>query len=245
MNRFIADLHTHTLLSPCGDREMMPELIIETALRKGIDIIGITDHNSTKHCRLTEHYAKNRNIFVLCGAEVTTMEEAHCLVFFPTHEHLNQFQNFLEENLPYIPNSPDFSEDQVQIDEDMNIVYQEPRLLTNGLKVSTKKIEQEVHRLDGIFIPAHIDRRRYSVISQLGIIPFDLQYEAVQISILGNKEEILKQHSYLKNKTFIRSSDAHSLAEIGMATSVFEMGTCTFEEIRKALLGMDGRKVQE
>ena len=45
MNRFRADLHNHTLLSPCGDIEMTPAHIVEAALTKGYDIIGITDHN--------------------------------------------------------------------------------------------------------------------------------------------------------------------------------------------------------
>ena len=71
MPLYKADLHTHTLLSPCGDLEMTPEHIIEVALRNGIDIIGITDHNSTRHCKLAEHYSKNRDIFVLCGAVIS------------------------------------------------------------------------------------------------------------------------------------------------------------------------------
>ena len=65
MNIYKADLHTHTLLSPCGDLDMTPEYIIELALQRGVDIIGITDHNATRHCRLAEHYSHNRDIFVL------------------------------------------------------------------------------------------------------------------------------------------------------------------------------------
>ena len=48
MNRFRADLHNHTLLSPCGDIEMTPAFIVSAALRKGYDIIGITDHNTSR-----------------------------------------------------------------------------------------------------------------------------------------------------------------------------------------------------
>ncbi|MEG2070096.1 MAG: PHP-associated domain-containing protein [Bacteroidales bacterium] len=243
MNRYKADLHTHTLLSPCGDLDMTPDHIIELALQRGVDIIGITDHNTTLHCKLAEHYSHNRDIFVLCGAEVTTKEEAHCLAFFPTHESLDTFQQYLNEHLPDIPNSPDFFGDQVQIDEEMNIVYEEPRLLTSGLDVPIEEIARKVHELNGIFIPAHIDKMKNSVISQLGFIPFDLEYEAVELSDKGNAEELKKIHPYLKQKSFIRSSDAHFPDKIGTATCFFEMETRNFEEIRLALMGTEGRKV--
>ncbi len=243
MNIFKADLHNHTLLSPCGDLDMTPEFIIEQALRNGIDLIGITDHNCTRHCRLAEHYSENRNIFVLCGAEVTTKEEAHCLAFFETHETLDAFQRFLDEHLPDIPNVPDVFGDQVQIDEEMNIVYEEPRLLTTGIDANIEAIAAKVMELNGIFIPAHIDKMKNSVISQLGFIPFDLPYDAVELSKHGDKEKILQQHPYLKDKMFTRASDAHLPESIATAPCFFQMETRSFSEIRKALHGEDGREV--
>ena len=218
MNLYKADLHTHTLFSPCGDLDMTPENIISLALERGLDVIAITDHNATRHCRLAEHYSHNRDIFVLCGAEVTTKEEAHCLAFFGTHEALDAFQAYLDAHLPDIPNSPDFFGDQVQIDEDFNIVYEEPKLLTSGLDVPIEVIAAEVKALGGLFIPAHIDKLKNSVISQLGFIPFDLPYDAVELSGHGDRDKILAQHPYLKDKTFIRSSDAHIPDRIGVDT---------------------------
>ena len=240
---FNADLHIHTLLSPCGDLNSTPEMIVETALQKGLDIIGITDHNSTRHCRLAEHYSHNRDIFVMCGAEVTTKEDAHCLCFFETHETLDIFQQFLEERLPDIPNNPDYFGDQVQIDEEENIIYEEPRLLTSGLNVEIDEISSKVKSLGGLFIPAHIDKQMNSVISQLGYIPPDIEYDAVELSEHGNKEKILQQHPYLKKKSFIRSSDAHFLEKIGNVSCQFEIATRSFQEIKKALHNEDGRRV--
>ena len=37
-----ADLHIHTVLSPCGDLEMSPLSILEAARKQKLDIIGIT-----------------------------------------------------------------------------------------------------------------------------------------------------------------------------------------------------------
>ena len=41
-----AELHVHTVLSPCAQIESIPPLIVRSALERGIDIIAITDHNA-------------------------------------------------------------------------------------------------------------------------------------------------------------------------------------------------------
>ncbi|HNX85999.1 MAG TPA: PHP domain-containing protein, partial [Bacteroidales bacterium] len=50
MKNFTADLHIHTVLSPCGDLDMSPDIILSQAMAKKLDLIGITDHNSTRQC---------------------------------------------------------------------------------------------------------------------------------------------------------------------------------------------------
>lgn len=243
VNIYKADLHTHTLFSPCGDLEMTPDNIIALALEKGIDVIAITDHNATRHCRLAEHYSHNRDIFVLFGAEITTKEEAHCLAYVPDYDSLDKLQAYLDEHLPNIPNNPDVFGDQVQIDEEYNIVYEEPRLLTSAIDQSVNQIADFVHSIGGLFVPAHIDKSTTSLISQLGFIPFDLDYDAVELSKHGNKDELLKTHKYLKNKSFTRSSDAHLPDVVGTAPCYLELETRSFEEFRMALHQENGRRV--
>ena len=126
MQIFKTDLHNHTLMSPCGDLDMTPDFIIEEAKRKGIDVIGITDHNCTRHCRLAEHFSHNRDIFVLCGAEVTTKEEAHCLAFFENHETLDLFQKFLDEHLPNIPTHPTSSATKCRLTRSLKSCMRSP-----------------------------------------------------------------------------------------------------------------------
>ena len=146
--------------------------------------------------------------------------------------------------MPNIPNSPDVFGDQVQIDEEDNIVYEEPKLLISGLDVSIEEINKKVKSLGGLFIPAHIDKPKNSVISQLGFIPFDLDYDAVELSKHGDKDKILAEHPYLKGKSFIRSSDAHFPNLVGTSTAIFEMETRSFDEIAMALHGEGGRSVK-
>jgi PHP family Zn ribbon phosphoesterase len=167
MKFYRADLHIHTLLSPCGDLEMSPANIVAKAKEKQLDIIGITDHNSTKHCRLTRKLAEKEGISVLCGAEVNTKEEVHCLAFFETDDKLELFQEFLDKQLPPVKNDVHRFGYQVVIDEKENIIEEVEKLLLTGLHAGIDEVEKVVHELGGIFIPAHVDRPYCSILSQL------------------------------------------------------------------------------
>ena len=238
-----ADLHIHTLLSPCGDLDMTPSEIVRLAKERGLDIIGITDHNTTKHGRLAREYGRQAGIYVLTGVEITTKEEAHCLAFFDSDEDLDTFENYLQENLPDIPNDTDKFGYQVQIDKEENIIYEEPKLLLSAIDKTVEEIAGKVHALNGLFIPAHIDRPKFSIPSQLGFIPFDLDIDAVEISHNTNREDYLSKNKYLKQKTFIQSSDAHYPDRIGSAHCYFNIENFSFEEIKWALHQKEGRSV--
>jgi 3',5'-nucleoside bisphosphate phosphatase len=244
MNSFRADLHVHTVLSPCGDLEMSPAAIVETAARRGIDILGITDHNSTKHGPLVNKLAQKKGIFVLCGAEVTTREEVHCLAFFENFEILGAFQQYLDSHLPYIKNDPRYFGYQVVLDEEEMIVEEEERLLISGLDQGLDQVEEEVHRLGGLFIPAHIDRPKYSLTSQLGFVPPGLKADALEVSRFTTPEKIAEQFPWIASYTFIRSSDAHHPDAIGFGITIFEMEHRSFDEIRKALHRTDNRSTR-
>ena len=60
MQSFFADLHIHTVLSPCGDLLMIPQNIIDKAIEVGLDMIAITDHNSAKNVETTVELALAR-----------------------------------------------------------------------------------------------------------------------------------------------------------------------------------------
>jgi len=79
LKEFKADLHIHTCLSPCAELEMSPRAIVKTAVKKRIDIIAITDHNSAENVIAARKAAKNSDLTVLAGMEITTSEEAHIL----------------------------------------------------------------------------------------------------------------------------------------------------------------------
>ena len=238
-----ADLHIHSVLSPCGDLEMSPGNIVEEASRKGIDIIGITDHNTTRHAALVKNLAERKGIFVLTGAEITTKEEVHCLVFFENSDTLAHLQDFLDENLPNIQNIPEIFGHQVEVDENENIIYVEKRMLTNAISRSMNELEVFVHNNGGLFIPAHIDRRKNSIYSQLGFLPENLKADALEVSRATSAENYAGIHPEIKKFPLTRSSDAHIKSDIGKASTGFLIKSAEFNEIRMALKGTEGRRI--
>ena len=245
MNDFRADLHIHTVLSPCGDLEMSPSCIVERALQKGLDIIGITDHNATGNAGVTKWLGERKGLFVMTGAEVTTKEEVHCLVFFENSDTLKRFQQFIDLNLPFVRNSNTLFGDQLEVDEDENIIRTEDRLLTTALQKSIDEVEIFVHTLGGLFIPAHADRNRNSVYSQLGMLPPLLQADAVELSRRCDTQSFLSQHPELNSVSRIRSSDAHYPDDIGCAVSHFRIEKPDFGEIRMAIQRLKGRYIED
>ncbi|NCD41399.1 MAG: PHP domain-containing protein [Bacteroidia bacterium] len=241
LQNFSADLHLHTVLSPCGSLEMSPGNIIREAARKGLDIIGITDHNASANCRVTARIAEKFGIFVLCGMEVTTVEETHGLAFFENFDQLETFQQRIDSAIYKIKNDPDKFGYQVIVDENEQITGEIDWLLLTATTLTLDELASHVHSLNGLYIPAHIDRSMYSLTSQLGFIPQELDADAYEVSRFSSPQKICKQFPYLNGKTFIQSSDAHFLKDIGTVQTIFRIKNRSFQEIKRALQQSRGR----
>ncbi|PKP21792.1 MAG: histidinol-phosphatase, partial [Bacteroidetes bacterium HGW-Bacteroidetes-21] len=120
MKLFRADLHIHTACSPSADLEMSPSNIIQSALEKGLHIIGITDHNSTKQVKVIAEMAERFGLFVLLGTEITTKENIHFLVYMSDLSRLSNLQEYIEIHLLKIKNNPKVYGYQVIVDEEDN-----------------------------------------------------------------------------------------------------------------------------
>lgn len=231
-----ADLHIHTVLSPCGDLEMSPVNIINKAVEQKLDVIGITDHNSTLHGPLIRKLGERNNILVITGAEVTTKEDVHCLTFFENDEILGTFQHYLEKYLPPVKNKPSAFGYQVVVDEQENILEEIDNLLLTGLTRTIEEVEEMVHQLGGLFIPAHINKKANSLLENLGFLPPGLKVDAVEVT--GNTEviEFRKQHPEFNNLSILKNSDAHHIDFVGKQFNEMEMESLSFEGFKNALL---------
>lgn len=235
LRKYKVDLHIHTVLSPCGALEMSPSNIVKKAKESGLQIIGITDHNSTKNAILVKKLAEKEGIFVLCGAEVTTKEEVHCLTFFEFEHQLTEFQEFLDRNVTIIPNPDGHFGYQPVVDEQDSILEMIPNYLPAALKVGIQELQEKVYELNGIFIPAHVDRPSNGIFSQLGFIPESLKFNALGISIRSSEKYVRKHYVVEKEITIICNSDAHFLAQIGTGFSLYNLNEVSFKAVKKAL----------
>jgi hypothetical protein len=243
MKRFRADLHIHTVLSACADLEMSPVNIVNKAKERNIDLIGITDHNSTLHCKLVKELAEEKGLSILCGAEVTTREEVHCLAYFSDLVKLEHFQKYIEKHLPSIAYLPEQFGYQAVVDRDEKIIRLVDEYLNVGLNQTIDQVEQEVHRLGGLFVPAHVERQMFGIFGQLGFVPDNLLCDAMGIMQRSAEAEVRSRFRIAAGMSLVKASDAHSLVEIGSGCTWFEVKEPTFDEIKLALKGADGRKI--
>jgi len=66
------DLHVHTFYS--FDSSASPKEMVDTAIKKGIDCLAITDHDEIKGAGEAIEYAKGKPILIIPGIEVKTKE---------------------------------------------------------------------------------------------------------------------------------------------------------------------------
>lgn len=231
-----ADFHVHTVLSPCGDIEMTPAFIISRAKECGLSIVGITDHNSTLEAVEVKKSGDLNGVFILTGAEVTTSEEIHLLVYVDGNKNLKLLQDYLERKIIKIKNRPEFFGYQLVVDEFENVLQEVDYLLINALSDGITQVEQFVHSLGGIVIPAHINKNSNSLLSQLGFIPSDSAFDALEV--IKTDEMVLFNGIETNTSGFrtIVSSDAHYRESFGEVFTLLDIeGTITFEKIKLAL----------
>jgi Predicted metal-dependent phosphoesterases (PHP family) len=193
LNAYRADLHIHSVLSPCGDLYMSPTAIIEQAKKLHLNLIAITDHNSMRQVKVTQKLGRENGILVLGGVEITTQEEAHALAFFENDDQLDLFQAYIDKHLPHIPLDEEKFGYQLIVDENEEVTGEEEWLLWSALDADLDELYDIVHEIGGLFIPAHVNKPASSLISQLGFIPPDLKADGLEISKHVTKEAFLKK----------------------------------------------------
>lgn len=210
----IADLHVHTVLSPCAEVEMIPPLIVRRALALGLDLIAVTDHNAAANCAAVMQAAVGTGLTVLPGMEVQTSEEVHALCLFDTLEQVLTWQGMVFDHLPNQLNLEDMLGAQFVVDATGDYVRTEPRLLLTSTDLTLDDVIRRVHALGGLTIPAHIDRPSFSLLANLGLVPPGLAVPALEIFRLTDPAKLVAQHPDLAAWPLIRGGDAHHLNDI-------------------------------
>ncbi|MBR2824764.1 MAG: PHP domain-containing protein [Solobacterium sp.] len=206
----------HSCLSPCAEDEMTPNNICQMAILKGLEVIAVTDHNSTKQLASISEVAKSLGLYFIYGCELETIEEVHILGLFDSIEKTNNLQNWIDEHMPNIPNQVDyFGKQEIRNTKD-EVIGIEDRLLIVSLDVSVEECVKAIHHFGGKAILAHVLDRKNSITHQLGFIPNDLPYDGLEIKTLEQKQTVLEKHPWIQEDSTVWfiDSDAHRLIDI-------------------------------
>ncbi len=221
---------------------MLPEFIVEQALAEGLDLIAVTDHNSSENAAAVIQAAQGTGIVVWPGMEVQSREEVHLLCWFDALEQALAWQTVVYSHLPPLKNKPEVFGEQVVLAASGEPIGFEERLLATSTSLSVEEVVQGVRRLGGLCIPAHVDRPMYSIIANLGFIPPELDIPGVEISHLLGAKETRARFPQLARYGLIANSDAHRLREMRRRTTL-KLAHRTVAELKHALAGEGDRGV--
>lgn len=221
---------------------MIPPLIVEYALDLGIHLIAITDHNSSGNIEAVQKAAKKTPLHVFPGMEIQTREEVHSLCLFDTLEQIMLLQKLVSETLPPIENDPEHFGEQFVVDQTGDFIRREDQLLLVSTSLSLNDAWKVVTDLGGLFIPAHVNRKAFGLLESLGLVPTDIQIEALEISKHISVADAVKQFPQIKGYPLIQDGDVHRLDEFnGKMTLYIEKPS--IEEIRMAIHNTNGRMI--
>ncbi len=221
---------------------MLPQFIMKRVQEMGLDLIAITDHNSAENAAAMLAAAEGSGTAVFPGMEVQTREEVHLLCLFDTLEQVTLWQQEVYAHLPPLKNREDVFGVQVVLNEEGDIVGENDRLLLTSTSFSVEEVVERVHNLDGLCIPAHVDRPAYSMIANLGFIPPDLDIVGAEISHLVSAKEARARFPELERYSLVAGGDAHRLNEVTKRTTL-KMAEATVAELTLALAGEGNRGV--
>lgn len=214
MDEITYDLHLHSCLSPCGDDEMTPGNIVGMAALIGLDAIALTDHNSCKNCGPFLAMAEEYGLIALPGMELTTMEEIHVLCYFSNLEDAMAFDAYVETRMLPIPNRPKIFGNQILTGMEDEQVGIYDTLLISATEITFSEVFSLVKQYHGVAIPAHVEKTSTSMLSALGMVPPDAEFQAAELFSWENREVLQEKHPYLKSCLLLKSSDAHMLPDI-------------------------------
>lgn len=223
------DLHLHSCLSPCGDEEMSPANVAAMCALAGLDVVALTDHNSSRNCASFEQAARRHGLLAIPGMELCTREEVHVVCLFPKLEQAEAFSDYVGTKLPAVPNNRDVFGPQILMDGEDTVLGEETLLLAGAADLGLYEVPNLVASFGGLAFPAHIDRPSNSLLSQLGLWTPDLEFPLAEVSRYCPPS--LFERRDLRGLRHISACDAHDLTQIPDAHQYMEVPEKTPEAV--------------
>lgn len=230
------DLHLHSCLSPCGDADMTVNNILNMSLLKELEMIALTDHNTCRNCPALMQAAQGTGLVVVPGMELSTAEEVHVVCLFPALENAMAFDRYVYDRLPPVANRPHIFGEQMILDAEDHPVGTVDKLLVNATSIGIAALPGLMREYGGLCFPAHIDRASYSVLSNLGFLPPECGFRAVEVADPAHFFADGEHAGIREDYTVVASSDAHCLEQISEREHCIHLETADFNGLAGRLL---------
>ena len=155
--------------------------------------------------------AQEAGILALPGMELCTAEEAHVVCLFETLEGAMEFDRYIYDTMPHIPNKPEIFGEQRILDQSDQLVGTLEDLLLVSSFVAVDDVKRLAEAYGGTAFPAHVDRDSYSVTAALGSIPPEGGYTVAEVTREADLEALRAQYPELRGMGIVRDSDSHYL----------------------------------
>ena len=249
LKEIYADLHIHIgrtekgrAVKITGSKNLTLKNILETASsRNGLDLIGIIDCHSPEVIEEMEQLIANGEVqqldaggvrfkktTLILGSEIEIYDQhchgpIHVLCYMPTLKTMKVFSNWLRTQLK-------------------NIHLSTQRIYCDG-----RTLQQKVHELGGLFIPAHVFTPFKSLFGRgvknsLSEVFDPNLIDAIELG-LSSDTYMVKGINELARYSFVTNSDAHSLGKLAREYQKINVADSNFEELKKALHQKDGRAI--
>lgn len=245
MRSVCADLHVHIgqaggrAVKITASRQLTLDAVIgDAAPRKGLDIVGVVDAGTTPVLTEIEHMIEQgrlrshsrggfiaaNGVMLLAGAEVETREGVHVILYLPDVDSLRKYHKYMRTRI------------------------KNQQLSTQRCQVGMTELINLCCLLNGIFCPAHAftpHKGFYGMLSSSLTGYLGRDGDQIKVLELGLSADttLADMISETRRLVFLSNSDAHSAGNIGREYNLLRVADLNFEEMRKALLMEDGRRV--
>ena len=233
--QYFYDLHLHSCLSPFGDMDMTPNNIVNMAKLLGLDVIALTDHNTSLNCEAAMKVGEEVGVLVVPGMELTTAEDIHAVCLFPTLESALAFSDYVDSHRIKVKNKAQIYGRQVIMDESDEERGEIEHLLLPASFIGIAEAYAKAKEFGGVCYPAHIDRDSLSILSVLGEIDPACGFRTAELADIAKLDELKQQHPILNSMNIVTCSDAHYLENMKEAQNTLELPALTREAVIKAL----------
>lgn len=232
--RCACDLHIHTCLSPCGDEEMTPNNVVNMARLIGLDVMAVTDHNTSGNVRAVWEAGRRAGVAVVPGMELETSEEVHVLLLFPDCDAAEACGAYVAAHRMPVKNRVDVYGRQILTDADDNVVGEESDLLVVATDIGVYETVALAARFGGVAVPAHIDKPANGILQMLGAVTDDMGFTAVELS--PHADDALGREMRRRGYVVIRNSDSHYLETLADSPAyILELDAATPAAVIEAL----------